>query len=107
MSDDPYAPFEAMLAAEPDDTMLLYGLGRKLLSDGHAARAEPHLAHCVEVDPNYSAAWRELGRARMEIGDAEGARAAFESAVRAADARGDLQVAKEAKVFLSRLDESA
>ena len=54
MSDDPYAPFEALLEQDPDDAMLLYGLGRKLLTDGHPARAEPHLAHCVEVDPGYS-----------------------------------------------------
>ena len=107
MSDDPYAPFEALLQAEPDDTTLLYGLGRKLLTDGHPARAEPHLAHCCEVDPSYSAAWRELGRARQETGDTEGARDAYTKAIAAADEKGDLQVAKEAKVFLARLDEGA
>ncbi|MEO0650523.1 MAG: hypothetical protein AAFZ65_07595 [Planctomycetota bacterium] len=105
MSDDPYAPFEALLAAEPDDTTLLYGLGRKLLTDGHPARAEPHLAHCVEVDPGYSAAWRELGRARTETGDSHGARVALTKAIEVAGEKGDLQVAKEAKVFLARLDE--
>ena len=105
MSDDPYAPFEALLEQDPDDAMLLYGLGRKLLTDGHPARAEPHLAHCVEVDPGYSAAWRELGRARMETDDTEGARAALERAVEVAGEKGDLQVAKEAKVFLGRLGE--
>lgn len=104
MSDDPYAPFEALLEQEPDDTMLLYGLGLKLLGDGFAERAEPHLAHCVEVDPSYSAAWRELGRARAETGNTEGARTAFEAAIKAADEKGDLQVAKEARVFLDRLD---
>lgn len=104
MSNDPYAPFEALLQQDPDDTMLLYGLGMKLLNDGHPARAESHLAHCVEVDPGYSAAWRELGRARAESGDTDGAREAFQHAIAAADEKGDLQVAKEAKVFLGRLE---
>lgn len=104
MTDDPYAPFEAILAAEPDDTMTLYGLGRKMIDDGAFDRAAGHLAHCVEVDPTYSAAWRELGRAREGAGDIEGAKIAFAKAIEVGDEKGDLQVSREAKVFLARLE---
>ncbi|QDU65595.1 tetratricopeptide repeat protein [Engelhardtia mirabilis] len=104
MSDDPYAPFEALLASEPDDTMLLYGLGRKMLDGGHHERAAVHLRHCVEVDPGYSAAWRELGRALEAGGDTDGARTAYTRAIEVAQEKGDLQVVKEAKVFLGGLD---
>jgi Flp pilus assembly protein TadD len=104
MVNDPYAPFEALLAAEPDDTTLLFGLGRKLLGDGLAARAVPHLRRCVSVDPAYSAAWRELGRALEATADLEGAREAYRGALTAAEAKGDLQVAKEVRVFLGRLE---
>ena len=107
MSDDPYAPFEALLANEPDDTTLLYGLGRKMLDDGHHERAAGHLRHCVEVDPGYSAAWRELGRALEADADPDGARVAYAKAIEVAQEKGDLQIVKEAKVFLARLDGGA
>lgn len=105
MTDDPYAPFEALLADEPDDTTLLYGLGRKMIGDGEHARAVAHLRRCVAVDPEYSAAWRELGRALEGADDPAGAREAYTRAIAVGEAKGDLQVSKEATVFLARLGE--
>jgi predicted Zn-dependent protease len=95
--------FEALIAAEPDDTLLRFGLARMFLEAGLPAEAAGHLAHAVAVDPGYSAAWRELGRARQAAGDTEGARAAWEAGIPAAEAKGDLQTVNEMRVFLSRL----
>ncbi len=95
--------FEAIIAAEPDDTLMRFGYARMLLGEELAADAAVHLAHAVKVDPTYSAAWRELGRARTLAGDIAGAREAFELGIPAADAKGDLQTAKEMRVMLGRL----
>lgn len=98
--------FEALIALDPKDTMLRFGLARMLLADGRAAEAAVHLAEAVAVDPTYSAAWRDLGRALAESGDPAGARRAFEQGIPAAEQKGDLQAAKEMRVFLGRLPEA-
>ena len=59
------------------------------------------------ADPHYSAAWKLLGRALAEGGDAGGAIAAFERGIAVARERGDEQAAKEMGVFLRRLHKPA
>lgn len=95
--------FEKLIEAEPDDTLLRFGFARMLLGANLAADAVPHLERAVAVDPTYSAAWKELGRARAAAGDADGARDAFERGIPTAEAKGDLQAAKEMRVLLGRL----
>lgn len=97
-----YAPFLALIEDEPDDTLLRFGLGRLYFDDGLPADAAVHYARAVAVDPDYSAAWRELGRAHEAAGDVAAARTAWESGLVAADKKGDLQTEKELKVFLKR-----
>jgi cytochrome c-type biogenesis protein CcmH/NrfG len=61
----------------------------------------------VEQDGDYSAAWKLLGKALAESGDADGAAAAYRNGIAAAERRGDKQAAKEMTVFLRRLDKPA
>ena len=96
----------AMLAAGQEGAMLRFGLGQALLKDGRAEEAARHLAEAVAHDASYSAAWKLLGRARAEAGDAEGAASALREGIAAADAAGDKQAAKEMQVFLRRLERS-
>jgi len=95
---------EGLLAAGQDGPLLRFGLGQALLRDGRAAEAARHLAAAVAQDPGYSAAWKLLGRARAEAGDADGAASAFRDGIAAASAAGDKQAAKEMQVFLRRLE---
>ena len=60
----------------------------------------------LEFDPDYSVAWKWLGKACLGQGD-KAARAAWESGLEAARARGDQQVVKELQVFMKRLDKQA
>jgi len=57
----------------------------------------------VERDPDYSAAWKLLGRALTEAGRGEEALEAYERGVVVATTRGDQQAAKEMTVFARRL----
>ena len=104
---DPAQRFEALLASGKDGALLRYSLGMHYLGAGAAPRAAGHLRRAVEQDPEYSAAWKLLGRALAESGDAPGAMAAYRDGIAAAQRRGDKQAGKEMTVFLKRLEKAS
>jgi len=100
------AALEKMLAAGRDSPMLRLSLGAALQQQGDLAAAREHLQAAVKLDPQYSAAWKALGKVALELGDHAEARAAWESGINAAIGRGDKQAQKEMQVFLRRLDKN-
>lgn len=98
--------FEKMLAAGKDSALLRFSLGNAYLGAGEAAKAVTHLQKAVEHDPKYSAAWKLLGRALNESGDPHGALAAYRQGIEIANAKGDIQAAKEMTVFARRIEKS-
>jgi predicted Zn-dependent protease len=99
--------FEALLAKGQDSALLRFGLGSAYLKEGDADKAATHLRRAVEQDPNYSAAWKLYGKALTAAGKIPEARSAYEAGIHAAEARRDMQAAKEMKVFLKRLQKLA
>ncbi len=53
----------AMLERGQDSALLRFSLGSEYLGEDEHALAAEHLQHAVEFDPNYSAAWKLLGKA--------------------------------------------
>jgi Tfp pilus assembly protein PilF len=98
---------ENMLAKGIDNSLLRFGLGKGYLDAGEPVRAAEHLRRCVEQDPKYSAAWKLLGKALQAADDPDGARAAWQQGLSAAQAHGDKQAEKEMTVFLKKLDKPA
>ncbi|HEY9198678.1 MAG TPA: tetratricopeptide repeat protein [Gammaproteobacteria bacterium] len=98
--------FEKMLAAGQDNALLRYSLGNEYLKAGDAATAARHLQSAVEHDRDYSAAWKLLGKALAEAGDAPGAMTAYRTGIEVAERKGDKQAAKEMRVFLKRLEKA-
>lgn len=96
--------FEAMLASGRDDALLRFSLGLQYLQTGNAARAAEHLRRALAHDPDYSAAWKLLGRALLQSGDEAGAAAAYRDGIAVAERLGDKQAAKEMGVFLRRIE---
>jgi predicted Zn-dependent protease len=92
--------------AKRDGALLRFALGSALLESGDAAAAAPELAEAVRFDPSYSAAWKLLGRAYSECGRRDEATAAYARGIEVATARGDVQAAKEMRVFLKRLEKT-
>lgn len=86
-----------------DGALLRYALGEALLQSGDAPAAIDELRRALAVDPNYSAAWKLLGKACLADGDRTAAAAAWHQGMAAAESRGDVQAAKEMAVFLRRL----
>lgn len=103
MTVDMIESLEAMLADGQDNALLRFTLGSALFKKGETAQAIKHLQVAVRQDPDYSAAWKIYGKALQAEGDLEKARTVFESGIAAAENHGDVQAAKEMRVFLKRV----
>lgn len=97
----------ALLAKGQDGALLRYGLGGEYLKLERYTDATQHLRKAVELDPNYSAAWKLLGKALTEAGDATQAMQTYRQGIEVAEKKGDKQAAKEMAVFLKRLEKGA
>ena len=97
----------ALLAKGQDGALLRYGLGGEYLKLERYTDAAQHLRKAVELDPNYSAAWKMLGKALTEAGDATQAMQTYRQGIEVAEKKGDKQAAKEMAVFLKRLEKGA
>ncbi|MEM7407201.1 MAG: tetratricopeptide repeat protein [Pseudomonadota bacterium] len=95
---------ERMLERGRDDALLRYGLGQAYLNAGEAARAAEHLKAAVAHKPDYSAAWKLLGKAYAEVEDLDAAMTAFDTGMANAEKAGDLQAVKEMRVFRRRAE---
>ncbi|MGA9164939.1 MAG: tetratricopeptide repeat protein [Thiobacillus sp.] len=101
---EPLDNFLAMLASGRDNALLRFSLGNAYLKQGDAVSAAEHLRRAVEHDPNYSAAWKLLGKALTDAEAWNEALAAYRQGIAVAEARGDKQAAKEMSVFAKRIE---
>jgi len=83
--------------------MLRFTLGNAYFADKQYPSAITHLREAVKLKPDYSAAWRVLGRALAANDQLNEARDAFDEGERVAEANGDKQTAKEIGVFRKRV----
>lgn len=98
---------ENMLEQGQDNAMLRYTLGTLLLKEGLPDDAIAHLERAVSMDTNHSASWKLYAKALTEQGNTDAAIVAYEKGIDIAETRGDIQAAKEMKVFLKRLGKRA
>ena len=96
--------FRKLLDKDPDNPMILFSLGNELFREGRYPEAREHLARAVENKPDYSVAYRMLGRAHYELHEDAEARRVFSKGREVARDNGDLQTVREIEVFLRRLD---
>lgn len=83
--------------------MILYSLGSELFKEEEYAEAAEHLRKAVENKPDYSVAYRALGRSLLELGEYTEARQHLERGREVAQENGDLQTVREIDVFIKRL----
>ncbi|MCD9007585.1 tetratricopeptide repeat protein [Luteimonas sp. XNQY3] len=95
---------QALLDAGRDDALLRFGLGNACLQAGDVDAAAMHLSAATRHDPDYSAAWKLLGKALLALGREGDAEAAWRAGLDAAARRGDVQSSKEMTVFLRRIE---
>ena len=98
--------FERMLASGKDGALLRFSLGNEHLKAGNAREAATHLRRAVELDSNYTAAWKLLGRALADDGRPEEALSAYREGIAVAERKGDKQAGKEMTVFARRIEKA-
>jgi Tfp pilus assembly protein PilF len=95
---------EGLLAKGRDTALLRFSLGNEYLKLGDSSSAATHLRRALELDPEYSAAWKLLGRALTDCRRITDALEAYRRGIEVAQRRGDKQAAKEMTVFARRLE---
>ena len=97
---------EKMIADGKDSPLLRLSLGKLYRKDGQTENAISHLHRAVADEPDYSAAWKELGLALMDAGELDAAAKAFENGLAAAGSQGDAQLEKEFAVYSRRVEKA-
>ena len=94
----------ALVDTDRDSALLRVTIANALLQQDDIGEAEQELASATGMDPSYTAAWKQLGKVRLQLNDPEGARQAWQSGIDAARDNGDIQAEREMGVFIKRLD---
>ena len=103
MTDKVITNLLTMLDQGQDSALLRFSLGNAYLNSNDYEQAVEHLAQAVKHDPDYSAAWKLYGKALAAADRDNEAITAFQLGIQIAENKGDIQAAKEMKVFLKRL----
>ncbi len=96
--------FRKLLENDPDNPMILCSLGIELFKEGRYPEAREHLRRAIENKPDYSVAYRMLGRTHYELHENAEARRVFAKGREVAQENGDLQTVREIDVFLRRIE---
>ena len=96
---------EKLLGGPRDGALLRYSLGNEHLKAGDFQQAARRLREAVELDATFSAAWKLLGKALSEDAHPQEALAAYEQGIVVAEGKGDVQAAREMRVFARRLQQ--
>lgn len=99
------ATLEKLLDGPRDGAMLRFSLGNAWLADD-PLKAAAYFRRAVEFDPDYSAAWKTLGKALLQSGQPDAALDAWRHGIAVATRKGDLQAAKEMTVFARRIEKT-
>lgn len=92
-----------LLEVGTDNALLRFSLGGAYLKEGDLDQAKVHLSKAVELDPEYSAAWKLYGKTLQQLGEHDLAEHVLTQGIKVANKKGDIQAAKEMGVFLKRL----
>ncbi|MDT3672295.1 MAG: hypothetical protein ROZ37_18390 [Aromatoleum sp.] len=105
MSTPMIANLEKLLGGPRDGALLRFSLGNAWLA-ADPDKAAGYYRDAVTRDPVYSAAWKGLGKALAAAGRPAEAVEAYREGIAVAERHGNIQAAKEMKVFLRRAEKS-
>jgi Tfp pilus assembly protein PilF len=96
--------FRQVVEMDPDDYFSHFGYASELFDAGHYQTAVHEFREAIRLKPDYSAAFRELGRALEKTGAVDEAIKVYDDGIPIAERNGDLQTLKEMQVFRRRLE---
>lgn len=95
-----------MLEQGQDNLLLRFGLGKAMLDADMAGDAIEHFLKAIEFSPEHSASWKLLGNAYASISQLDDAIRTYTCGIEIAEKKGDIQTAKEMRVFLNRIQKA-
>ena len=90
---------------DPDDTTTRFMLAREFIKAKQYPQATEQLQHLINLDPHYTAAYRQLGDAWRLQNKNQQAIQTYYKGIQIAKKTRDLQTAKECRAFLKKLGE--
>lgn len=98
------ADLEKLLAADPDDAFVLYGLAQAHAKEGRHERAVDFYDRCLAVDAGYCYAYFHQARSLEALERPDDAAAALRRGLQAAREAGDGQAQSEIAAYLDELE---
>ncbi|MBI4553427.1 MAG: tetratricopeptide repeat protein [Candidatus Latescibacteria bacterium] len=95
---------EALAGLDPKDTFVQYAIALEYASAGRFQDAAATLERLVTLDPAYSAAYHQAGRAYEQLNQIEDAKRMYQQGIAVAARRGDLHAQKEMQEALLLLE---
>ena len=95
---------EQMLAREPNDTFLLYGIALEHKKAGDLPAAIEYLDRVIQIDPGYCYAYHQRGLAYEAQGDMESAKRSYRDGMEAAAKKGDEHARQEIEAALMMIE---
>lgn len=96
--------WKALLEEEPDNELVRFTYARDLMEVGRFDEAVPHFERLVADQNDYALAWAFLARARLAVGDRDGARRACDQGLPHALAQRHETPETEIRAVLDELD---
>lgn len=93
---------QSMLDKGMDNALLRYSLGNAYFGEKNYEKSIEHFRIAIEHDPDYSAAWKLLGRSYIALARTDEAAETLEKGIAVAAKKGDKQAEKEMTVFLRK-----
>ncbi len=95
---------EEMLAADPRDTFLRYGLAMEFARDGQPNEAVARLRALIADEPNYVPAYFQAAQILLREGESQPAAELLRSGIEAARAQGNGHAAEEMSALLQQIE---
>jgi tetratricopeptide (TPR) repeat protein len=103
MSNSRLDALKAMAEKKPDDAMIQYGLGSEYKKAGDKAGAAEAFRAVIRANPEYTAAYQELGSLLVELGQSDEAKQVLEQGTAVADRMGAWKPREHMKRLLEEL----
>ena len=103
MSNNRIESLKDMLQTDPGDTFARYALGLEYFSEKEYEKARDMFEEIEVLDPNYVAAYYQLGKTYEQLGDENEARKVYEKGIYVATSQSDDHTREELEQALNDL----
>ena len=101
---DRLAKLQQMLAREPNDTFLLYGIALEHKKLNDPKQAIEFLDRVIALDPGYCYAYHQKGLVFESSGDLDAAKRSYRDGIEAAKRKGDAHAQGEIEAALAMIE---